>query len=84
MKRTIAFLVIATGCAAALLACEDKVVTSKATTPPPPVRTAVVPDAGLVPTKVLEFSENDFVESDHDRDHNDRHHHPGHSLSRGA
>jgi type IV pilus assembly protein PilP len=66
--RTIALL--GAGLAGALLACGDQVVTGGRTPPPPVARAAQVADAGAggpLP-KMMEFTENDFVENDRDRD----------------
>ena len=70
MNRPIAFVAVAASCAGALLlACGDAPIEKSKGAPPPPVtRAASTPDSGLAPTKVLEFTENDFVESDHERD----------------
>jgi type IV pilus assembly protein PilP len=60
---------VSVGIAALLLACSDPVVTSKGTPPPPVSRATQVVDAGSGPLpKMMEFSENDFVENDRDRD----------------
>jgi len=65
--------VAALGAAGALAGCGDKTTTATtSSTPPPPTARAATAgqDAGAPPTamKAVEYSENDFVESDRNRD----------------
>jgi type IV pilus assembly protein PilP len=69
MTRSFATLwVLGMTLAGAAIACGDTTTTSKGTPPPPVARAAQVVDAGGPLPKLVEFTENDFVENDRDRD----------------
>ncbi len=72
MKRLLCLTVLALACVPPLVACSTPVSTSQAPPPPPSARSAPVASAsasGLPPElKGVEYTENDFVESDRNRD----------------
>jgi type IV pilus assembly protein PilP len=65
--KTILFACVAAMTAGLLVGCGDKI--STAPPPPPAARGANASDAGLPPAaKGVDYTENDFVENDHNRD----------------